>query len=46
MFNRRNKILQDRRGDLMLLINGMPVFHMELKRTGVPVYEASNQIEK
>ncbi len=46
VFNRRNKILQDRRGDLMLLINGMPVFHMELKRTGVPVYEASNQIEK
>ncbi len=28
----RSKILNDRRGDLMLLINGMPVIHMELKR--------------
>ena len=30
----------------MLLINGMPVFHIELKRSGVPVQEAVNQIEK
>lgn len=46
IFSRRDKVLQDRRGDLMLLINGMPVFHIELKRSGVPVYEAANQIEK
>lgn len=46
IFSRRRKVLQDRRGDLMLLINGMPVFHIELKRSGVPVTEASNQIEK
>ena len=32
VFQRREKILQDRRGDLLLLINGMPVFHVELKR--------------
>lgn len=45
-FPRHEKVLQDRRGDLMLLINGMPVFHIELKRSGVPVMEAANQIEK
>ena len=45
-FHRHEKVLQDRRGDLMLLINGMPVFHIELKKTGVPVQEAVNQIEK
>jgi len=46
VFPRHDKVLQDRRGDLMLLINGMPVFHIELKRSGVPVQEAVNQIEK
>ena len=39
-------ILNDRRGDLMLLINGMPVIHVELKRSGVDVSQAYNQIEK
>lgn len=38
--------LNDRRGDLMLLINGMPVIHIELKKSGVPVSQAYNQIEK
>lgn len=46
LFPRHEKVLQDRRGDLMLLINGMPVFHIELKKSGVPVQEAVNQIEK
>lgn len=46
VFPRHEKVLQDRRGDLMLLINGMPVFHIELKKSGVPVSEACNQIEK
>ena len=45
-FFRKDSIRQDRRGDLMLLINGMPVFHIELKRSGVPVQEAANQIKK
>lgn len=45
-FPRHEKVLQDRRGDMMLLINGMPVFHIELKRSGVPVTEAVHQIEK
>lgn len=30
----------------MLLINGMPVIHIELKCSGVPVSEACNQIQK
>lgn len=38
--------LNDRRGDLILLINGMPLIHIELKRSGVPVSEACNQIQK
>lgn len=46
LFPRHEKVLQDRRGDLMLLINGMPVFHIELKKSGVPVTEAVHQIEK
>lgn len=41
-----NKILPSRRGDLVLLINGMPVIHIELKRSGVPVSQAYHQIEK
>lgn len=45
-FLRKNSILNDRRGDLMLLINGMPVIHIELKRTGIPISQACNQIEK
>lgn len=45
-FKASNKILNDRRGDMMLLINGMPVIHIELKRSGVPVSEACNQIQK
>ncbi len=27
-----SRIMHDRRGDLMLLINGMPVIHIELKK--------------
>ncbi len=44
-FPTKSKILNDRRGDLMLLINGMPVFHIEMKRSGVPVSQAAHQIE-
>ena len=46
VFPSKSKILNDRRGDLMLLINGMPVIHIELKKSGVPVSQACNQIEK
>ena len=45
-FPTKSKILNDRRGDIMLLINGMPVIHIELKKSGVSVLQAANQIEK
>ncbi|WP_288945084.1 type I restriction endonuclease subunit R [uncultured Megasphaera sp.] len=45
-FPAKSKLLNDRRGDLMLLINGMPVIHIELKKSGVPVSQACHQIEK
>lgn len=45
-FNVRSEVLPKRRGDLMLLINGMPVIHIELKKSGVRASEAYNQIEK
>ena len=45
-YKSKSKILNDRRGDLMLLINGMPVFHLELKKSGIPVSQAHYQIEK
>lgn len=44
-FPTSSPILNDRRGDVMLLINGMPLFHIELKRSGVPVSQAAHQIE-
>jgi len=44
-FKTPSPIQSDRRGDLMLLINGMPLIHIELKRSGVPVSNATNQIE-
>lgn len=39
-------IYNDRRADIVLLINGMPLFLIELKKTGVPVSQATYQIEK
>lgn len=45
-FPTKSHILNDRRGDLMLLINGMPLFHIELKKSGVHVSQATNQIKK
>lgn len=45
-FPTKSSLLNDRRGDMMLLINGMPVIHIELKRSGVPISQACNQIEK
>ena len=45
-FPTKSRIMNDRRGDLMLLINGMPVIHIELKKSGIPVSQAAYQIEK
>ena len=46
VFKARSTVLPNRRGDFMLLINGMPLIHCELKRSGVDVSQAYNQIEK
>ncbi len=45
-FQTRHPLGTTRRGDVMLLINGMPVIHIELKRSGVDVSQAVNQIKK
>ena len=45
-FRRATPLAQDRRGDVMLLINGMPLIHIELKKSGIPVSQAYHQIEK
>ena len=42
----KSKMLNDRRGDVCLLINGMPVIHIELKKSGIPISQATNQIAK
>ena len=45
-FTTNNSIYPTRRGDLLLLINGMPLFHIELKKSGIPISQATTQIEK
>ena len=45
-FTAKKSMLPNRRGDFMLLINGMPLIHVELKASGIPVSQAYNQIEK
>lgn len=45
-FLSKSKLQNDRRGDLMLLINGMPVIHIELKKSGTSVSQACEQIKK
>ena len=45
-FTPRSDLHPKQRGDLMLLINGMPMFHIELKRSGVPISQVTNQIER
>jgi len=42
----KTNMLPTRRGDFILLINGMPLIHVELKKSGIPVSQAYNQIEK
>ena len=45
-FKTANAMLGKRRGDVMLLINGMPVIHVELKRSKVDVSQACFQIKR
>lgn len=37
---------RDNRYDVTLLVNGLPLVHIELKRRGVPLQEAFNQINR
>lgn len=46
VFHARNTVYPNRRGDFCLLINGMPVIHVELKKSGHYVSEAEYQIKK
>ena len=36
----------DNRYDVTILVNGLPMVHIELKRRGIPIREAFNQIER
>lgn len=46
VFAPSSKMIYNRRGDILLLINGMPLYHIELKSAKVPLSEACYQIEK
>lgn len=37
---------QNNRYDVTILVNGLPIIHVELKRRGVPIKEAFNQINR
>ena len=37
---------RDNRYDVTVLVNGLPLIHIELKRRGVPIREAFNQIDR
>ena len=41
-----NKGNHDTRYDVTVLVNGIPLVHIELKRRGVPIREAFNQIKR
>lgn len=45
-FKTADDMMGDRRGDMMLLINGMPVIHIELKRSKIDVSQACYQIKR
>jgi len=38
--------VHDNRYDVTILVNGLPLIHIELKRRGVPIREAFNQINR
>ncbi len=46
VFRSKSELGRERRGDFMLLINGMPLIHVELKKSGVPISQAYTQIQK
>ena len=44
-FAKEDPVERNRRGDFMLLINGLPVIHVELKRSGISIDHAIYQIK-
>lgn len=45
IFKTNHPLKPDRRGDFMLLINGMPVIHVELKKSDDAILQATEQIK-
>lgn len=45
-FKTASQMIGDRRGDMLLLINGMPVIHIELKRSKIDVSQAAYQLKR
>lgn len=45
-FKKLDDMLKDRRGDVLLLINGLPLYHIELKKDDKNLEEAYNQLKK
>lgn len=45
-FKKLDNMLKDRRGDVLLLINGLPLYHLELKKDDKNLDEAYNQLKK
>ena len=43
---KENGATYDNRYDVTILVNGLPLVHVELKRRGVPIREAFNQIDR
>ena len=46
VINKADGAKHDNRYDVTVLVNGLPLVHIELKRRGVPVREAFNQIDR
>lgn len=46
VLGKENGAAYDNRYDVTILVNGLPLVHVELKRRGVPIREAFNQIER
>ena len=44
--NKEDGAVQDNRYDVTILVNGLPLVHVELKRRGVQIREAFNQINR
>ena len=46
LFSKEEGAAHDNRYDVTVLVNGLPMVHIELKRRGVPIREAFNQIDR